>query len=254
MNIGERHSWWDKWGFIPSPPDPRDFIITQVTKSVDLPSAIRLDSQILSIMNQHQCGACLGKALGSIVSAGYTKPLSSLYIYARAKQEDGIPHQEGTYPRVGLKIVKQEGTCPEEMLPYEKLLDNCLAFPNITPFMRNAAWHFRIQSYAKLWGLRDIKRALANDQLVLAGIMVTDSFQDWDGKGIIPPAKPPLYGGHAVVICGYDDNIRALRGVNSWSKSWGEEGFFWLSYDFVSQSLQGVPAWLESWSVQIAQE
>lgn len=253
MNIGERHDWWKRWGFIPSPPDARDYTVSQVSRAIDLPPSIRLDNTMVEVLDQGQCGACLGKALGSILSAGHAQRLSSLYIYTRAKQEDGIPHEEGTYPRVGLKIVSSEGACPDEMLPYSKL-SQCLTFPRITPFMKNAAWHFRIQSYARLWGLRDIKRALANNQLVLGGMMVTDSFNDWDGKGIIPPAEPPIYGGHAIVICGYDDNIKALRGLNSWSKGWGDEGFFWISYDFISQNLQGIPAWLESWSVQIIQE
>ena len=42
-----------------------------------------------------------------------------------------------------------------------------------------------------------------------------------------------LYG-HAMIIVGYDNDKSAFKVMNSWGTSWGENGFIWISYDFIS--------------------
>ncbi|MFO7619331.1 MAG: NosD domain-containing protein [Thermoplasmata archaeon] len=50
------------------------------------------------------------------------------------------------------------------------------------------------------------------------------------------------WGGHAVAICGYDDDFPtadgpgALRMVNSWGTGWGDAGYWWLSYGAVKDN------------------
>ena len=39
--------------------------------------------------------------------------------------------------------------------------------------------------------------------------------------------------GHAMIIVGYDDNKKAFKVMNSWGTQWGENGFIWISYDFI---------------------
>jgi hypothetical protein len=53
------------------------------------------------------------------------------------------------------------------------------------------------------------------------------------------PAIPPVvpFVGHCLVACGFDDDKRRLRVRNSWSKDWGEGGYGWISYDFISRGL-----------------
>lgn len=41
-------------------------------------------------------------------------------------------------------------------------------------------------------------------------------------------------GGHCIVIVGYDDTLQAFLIRNSWGTSWGINGHFYLSYNFVS--------------------
>lgn len=40
-------------------------------------------------------------------------------------------------------------------------------------------------------------------------------------------------GGHALTIVGYDDDLGAFKIINSWGTNWGEDGYFWIDYDFV---------------------
>jgi hypothetical protein len=62
----------------------------------------------------------------------------------------------------------------------------------------------------------------------------------WNG---FDPAKIESYQYHAMVIVGFDDNIKAFKLMNSWGTSWGNKGYSWLSYDIVkiavSQALIG---------------
>lgn len=45
--------------------------------------------------------------------------------------------------------------------------------------------------------------------------------------------KDKNLGGHALTIVGYDDGIGAFKIINSWGNSWGEDGYFWIDYDFI---------------------
>jgi C1A family cysteine protease len=50
-----------------------------------------------------------------------------------------------------------------------------------------------------------------------------------------------LLGGHANVIIGYNDTMKAFWVENSWSNTWGDAGYYWLPYS-VYQSTKIVPA------------
>jgi hypothetical protein len=191
--------------------------------------------------------------VSSAGSAGHQKSLSSLYVYTRCKQEDGLPNQEGTYIRVANKIIHQEGVPPENLLPYS-LLKHCLTFPAISHDLKQAAAPFKIKAYARLRTLDEIKQALAAGKIIVAGVWVTSAFKDWNGRGNIGVPEGTIYGCHAVVFCGYDDNRRAIRGLNSWGEEWGDKGFFWLDYANVNWQCDiGIPAIFEAWAYEFSE-
>jgi len=45
--------------------------------------------------------------------------------------------------------------------------------------------------------------------------------------------EQPL-GGHAVMAVGYDDKKGCVLVRNSWGPHWGESGYFWMPYEFIS--------------------
>lgn len=76
-----------------------------------------------------------------------------------------------------------------------------------------------------------------NNPLVMSfSIQEVDfSYQDTlnnDYLGLTYTPDPTVTCGHAVLIVGYDDTLRAFKFVNSWGTFWGNEGYAWLSYDF----------------------
>jgi uncharacterized protein (TIGR02145 family) len=42
---------------------------------------------------------------------------------------------------------------------------------------------------------------------------------------------------HAMVLCGYDDQIHAFKVLNSWGEKWGNKGYIWIDYDFFNLAL-----------------
>jgi C1A family cysteine protease len=59
----------------------------------------------------------------------------------------------------------------------------------------------------------------------------------------MPAQNSHLYGGHAIVAVGYDDNLvigkdkGALLIRNSWGTGWGLSGYAWLNYKYVTAGL-----------------
>jgi hypothetical protein len=72
------------------------------------------------------------------------------------------------------------------------------------------------------------------------------------GVVALPTAEEPLVGRHVVLLCGYDDELKARQGgwtgaflmQNSWGIGWGEQGYGWLPYEFVQRGLTK-----DSWTV-----
>jgi C1A family cysteine protease len=74
----------------------------------------------------------------------------------------------------------------------------------------------------------------------IVGISVYASFESQSvaKTGIVPMPGPKdfLLGGHAVLVCGYNDNL--INGMwivrNSWGSSWGDKGYFYLPYNYLT--------------------
>jgi len=53
-------------------------------------------------------------------------------------------------------------------------------------------------------------------------------------------------GGHCVVIIGYDNTLQAFKIRNSWNTTWGINGHFWLSYQFIKNPNLANDFWIIS--------
>jgi C1A family cysteine protease len=99
--------------------------------------------------------------------------------------------------------------------------------------------------------LTRIKTNIAAGIPAMFGFSVYSSISQANHTGAIPfpAANEKVVGGHAIVAAGYDDakliknapagpqTTGALLIRNSWSASWGDNGYGWLPYDYVLKSI-----------------
>ena len=234
-------------GVIPSPPDSRDYHVSRIAPPVALPGEVRLDDKILSIRDQFIFPTCVGKTGASIVSAGLREELSSIYLYAKCKKLDGIPHLDGTYPRTACQVLVDHGICTDKTLPYSMMSN---PMPTLKTIHHAEAASRKVTRYARANGIADIRQALANGHLLMGCLMIGDNFINCNDNTVIGTPTGNLYGYHAITVCGFSDTRQALRIANSWGKWWGDGGFAWLSYNVLNQPMH----WPEAWVIEVVRE
>lgn len=84
-----------------------------------------------------------------------------------------------------------------------------------------------------IFDLDRFRWALSNSYPIVTGIDVADGFDDVTGELALYSAPEGATEGHAVTIVGYDDNYNggAFQFLNSYGDEWGDNGFFWMTYD-----------------------
>jgi C1A family cysteine protease len=89
--------------------------------------------------------------------------------------------------------------------------------------------------------LAALKYHLANGFLIAFGTTVYASFESAStvrsGKVTLPNTTiEPHFGGHAMVLVGYDEHDDHFIVRNSWSQEWGDSGYAYLPYAYVLDS------------------
>ena len=94
-------------------------------------------------------------------------------------------------------------------------------------------------------GLTNLKNHLQNGHVAVIGISIYDNFwniEHHNNTYCRSEVSGESRGGHAVTLCGFDDNrstsdgVGAFRLVNSMGTDWGDSGYFWMSYQAILDS------------------
>lgn len=194
-----------------------------------------------AVFNQGQLGSCSANAGCANIVMVLNKPaivLSRLYMYYQERAKEGtVKEDSGAQMRDICKVAAQ-GVCEDKYFPYVEA-----EFAN-TPSQAaklNAA-NYKAKSYHACRTLNDIKRALSITGVpVLMGMEVFASFESEavakTGVMPMPAANEENMGGHAVLIVGYDDDKQCLIVRNSWGAEWGDKGYFYMPYEYVTKGL-----------------
>jgi Papain family cysteine protease len=235
-------------GCNPSPPDERDWSVERLGVAIGEPIPDEIDNDHLIEEVYDQYGqSCVGWGSGRgwhlrarLQGDSTAKYPSALAIYAPARAaEQGLadaPLQDnGTYIRTGLLAMAKLGVVPLELW-------NDPARTNDRPpwDILQASADRRGVQYARVYGVTEMRRALANRMPLVFGIQVDTSFEDHK-DGVWNGMKGASKGGHCMCAIGY--SLGAFRIVNSWGRDHGEGGLCWIADHAMESS--------ECWAIQL---
>lgn len=236
------------------------------------PATVDLRPWCTEVENQKSLGSCTAHAAVGIVEyfqrRAFGKHIegSRLFVYKTTRNLMQVTGDTGAWLRNTMGALALCGVPDEKYWPYT---DGKPAFDNEPPsFVYAVADNYEALKYFchdPLGGnpagsavLASVKKFLAAGIPSMFGFWGFPSFASCDVKGGIPYPCPgeKAQWGHAIVAVGYDDGKKlkntkcnktttgALLIRNSWGKTWGDQGYGWLPYDYVVNKLA-----LDFWSL-----
>lgn len=251
------------YGLVRQVQDERDLKFAP-SRTVILPRKKDIRAACPPVFDQGSLGSCTANAgvTAYMMWKNTEEEMSRLYLYYVERYLEGtVDEDSGAMMRSIGKALNKFGVCTEHHWPYD--IEKYKIDPPY-PADKDALGR-RVPAYKALSNLQEIKEFIVEKkQPVMAGIAIYDSFEREDvaKTGIVPmpnTRKEQLRGGHAILIVGYDDDFdkshsscflssvvtgfRAALGYsggrllcrNSWGMTWGDNGYFWLPYEFVGQ-------------------
>lgn len=231
-------------------PDTRDFKLKSLASSLpgaklNRPLAVDLSKKCSNIENQQNLGSCTAQMLAGIVEYNNIKwadkpsrkQVSRLFEYYATRLIDGTTEEDsGAYIRDAIKAAAKYGCIWESKWKY----DISKFAVNPPQVVWNEAAQHKIVSYFRIedGDIETMKQTLASGYLIGFGFVVYDNMMNYIKGDILskPDTNASMLGGHAVVLVGYDDSKNAFKVRNSWGKEWGDNGYFWIAYDYVKDT------------------
>lgn len=187
---------------------------------------------VTEVKDQKSCGSCV--SFGTIatvesslqVQLGSGVDLSEAHLFFCHGPESGAACDSGWWPNRAYDAIQTKGVVNEECYRYDDGLEkkDCsglCAVPDSTT---------KISGYTDLTGKpAEIKEWITTKGPVSAAFIVYQDFLSYS-SGIYTHVTGEEVGGHCVTIVGYDDNESCWICKNSWTTSWGEQGFFRIAY------------------------
>jgi C1A family cysteine protease len=222
--------------------------------------SVDLRDRFSPIEDQGELGSCTANAGVGLVEyyerCAFGKHLdaSRLFLYKATRNLMGETGDTGAFLRTTMQALATFGVPPEEYMPYDvdRFDEEPTSFAYAFAQAYKAVQFYRLDpggtDRAEL--LARIKTNLAAKLPVMFGFSVYSSYTEGKRPGDVPfpSRKDRQVGGHAIVAAGYDDTREitgpdgatttgALLFRNSWGEAWGEGGYGWLPYDYVTRGL-----------------
>lgn len=228
------------YGWVPDIPDKRDYLYRAIKPVVRLPKEADLRGYCSPVEDQGSLGSCTAQALaGNLefldeMDDSRHTDTSRLFIYYNERVLiDTVEYDSGASLRDGIKTLRNDGACPEDIWPY-----NIERFSRKPPAKCYAeAKKHRIESYYRIAALNEMLTCLADGYPFVFGFTVYESFQSVTvaRTGIVnmPAGNESALGGHAVMAVGYDQAGKRFLVRNSWGIKWGMKGYFTMPFEYL---------------------
>jgi C1A family cysteine protease len=251
-------------GWVPDVPDARDHIFS-ITKPEFLtqPLPARIDlrenpSMQFPLLDQGELGSCTANAISAAMTyaslkQGGPKQLSQvtlgdgnvfspsrLFIYYNERVMEGsVASDAGAMLRDGIKSVNQLGACKEATWPY--IISQFTTTPSSAAYSEAQGHQALLYRRLNNRDINQIKGCIAQGFPFCFGFAVFNSFMSRTvaTTGIMPMpnlARENMIGGHAVLGAGYDDAKQVVIVRNSWGNNWGDKGYFYMPYKYITNT------------------
>ncbi len=239
--------------------DPRRVMSPQsLARAAAFPMTASADNSagLPPVGNQGTQGSCTAWATGYYMKTylegqeGTINPATAQISPAFIYNQTNSGGDTGGWSYRAMDLIADKGACLLADMPYNA--SDATTFPNRAQFeaalpyrgLGGGAFFFTEQG-GGLAAIDAMKAYLdAGNVFVIEIPVYYDSFTTLSGPEWIiePPVPGDLEaGGHAICVCGYDDDkqnndgtvVGGFKFVNSWDTTWGDSGYAWLSYDFV---------------------
>lgn len=208
------------------------------------PLHVDLRAHCSPVVNQGEEGSCTanaGTGLGEFLELkgdpnftfeAFTQ-LSRNFLYFNERFLDGdVGEDAGSSLRSCVKAMAHFGSVAETQWPYSYQT----LYRSPPRHVYDEAKKHKITKYLRLDGIEDMQRCLYEGFPFLFGFSVYRSFDDIgpDGNMSLPLPNDTYSGGHAVLCVGYNDEKEVAIVRNSWGQNWGDEGYFYMPYEYLT--------------------
>tara|TARA_R110002033_G_scaffold127465_1_gene168946 strand:+ start:1812 stop:3038 length:1227 start_codon:yes stop_codon:yes gene_type:complete len=201
--------------------------------------------------NQGKQGSCvswtLGYALKSyqerIEEQNQNLVFSPSYIYNQVLHRTE-PCSKGIKFEKAFTFLEQNGCAEYRDFPYDE--NDCRKQPNQT--IKDRAERFRILSSQLIFKYKNggpnidvnmVKNEVSFGSPIIIGMLLDKEFWN-DTYGDRSSSSPYIWDNlnydcpncyHAMLVVGYDDDLKAVKVINSYGKTFGNGGYAWISYN-----------------------
>jgi len=221
-------------------------------QKLKVPSRIDHTNKMSAIRNQGHLGSCVGFAVTAMKEfqeqqehllevqegkkdhrKGKKYDLSESWVYWMSKEIDAWPGEEGTSIRYAMKVLQKIGVPTETGWPYDDV-----DFGEPKRWASLVARWSLIDQYWRINNLTELKAALVNGPVPIGIPCFYEFFFPGMDGIILDPVNPTeIYGGHAICAVGFDNTTRLIKFKNSWGTNWGENGYGYISYEYIQKYL-----------------
>ena len=238
------------YGWKPDKPEDRaktPYLYQHPRALASVPDNVDLSSYFPEVYAQGQLGACTAHMSAAMIQydqkvqgLDWVMP-SRLFDYYNSRLLEGTTSQDaGASISDAVRAIEKYGWVSEDKYPYD-----------IQKFAKRPSQELYTEAQPnKIVDTAYIQQNLAFLQATLAaghpigfGFVVYPSFESdhTASTGFMTmPTMEDMYkgpvGGHAVVLVGYQNKRQAFLVRNSWSRSWGINGYFWMPYQYCLQN------------------
>ena len=235
-----------KYGWKASKPDARDYKLKTTNPAIyaTMPASTDLRSFVPEILDQGQFSSCTANALSMAMRIARKKqgltdqPLSRMFIYYNERLMEGDVDQDGGAElRDGAKVLATIGAPDETLWPYVDA--NLYLEPTETVYKSAVQDESRVY-LAVEQTLNEMKLCLYEGFPFVFGATLFPEFESdtvaQTGQVPMPTGNDQSIGGHAILAVGYDDSKQVFTVLNSWGPNWGDHGYCYFPYEYLTNS------------------